>query len=221
MKDKTTTALVLGASGMIGLQVVHLLLANPAYSKVYAVTRKKLNFSHDKLENIIADYDSIDPLIEDLLVDQLFSCLGSTQKKTPNRKIYYQIDHDYPLKVASLLKKNGCESVAIISSMGAHPNAKNFYLRMKGETDRDLIQIGFSATHTFRPSLLIGDRQESRFAEDLFGLLFKGLNLLLWGPLKDYKSIYGKDVASAMMSAINNHTSGVHIYKTSRIKNLA
>ncbi|MHC8948732.1 NAD-dependent epimerase/dehydratase family protein [Sphingobacterium hungaricum] len=220
MREITTAALVLGASGMIGLQVVQQLLDNPTYHKVYAVSRKKIALEHPKLEQLLADFDSIDALIENLQVDHLYSCLGSTQKKTPDKADYYQIDHDYPVKVASILKDNGCQVIALVSSMGADEHSKNFYLRMKGETERDLIKVGIPSTLLFRPSLLIGERNENRLAEDIFSFLFKGINLLLWGPLKNYKSIQGKDVASAMIHASLKNPQGVHIYKTSTIKEL-
>jgi uncharacterized protein YbjT (DUF2867 family) len=214
-------ALLLGASGLIGGELLKLLLEDPAFHKVKIVVRKKLSINHDKLEQIVVDFSTIGDHQDKLKVDVVFSCLGSTKKKTPDLKEYYKIDHDYPLLVGKITKDQGAKSFHIVSSLGANNSSSNFYLKMKGETEDDIAKLGFKSFHIYRPSLLTGDRKEKRLLENSGDFLMKIINPLLLGSLKKYRSISGKTVASAMHKQSLIDSTGIFIYPSDKIKELA
>ena len=214
-------AILLGASGLIGGELLHLLLADPNYSKVKIIVRKELPITNKKLVQIIADFTTIEAIKDELKGDVVFSCLGSTKKKTPDLSEYYQIDHDYPLLVAKLAKEQGVKSFHIVSSLGANSSSSNFYLKMKGETEDDIEKIEFNSLHIYRPSLLTGDRKEKRILEKAGEFIMKIIDPLLFGSLKKYRSISGKTVASAMHKQSLMDNAGVFIYPSDKIKELA
>jgi hypothetical protein len=196
-------------------------LADPNYSKVKIIVRKKLPVTNEKLEQIIADFSTIEAHKEKLKADVVFSCLGSTKKKTPDLKEYYQIDHDYPLLAAKLTKDQGVESFHIVSSLGANSSSSGFYLKMKGETEDDIAKIGFKSYHIYRPSLLTGDRKEKRIVENIGEVIMKIIDPLLLGSFKKYRSISGKTVASAMHKQSLINSTGKFVYPSDKIKELA
>ena len=214
-------AILLGASGLIGGELLKLLLADPNYSKTKIIVRKELPIISEKLEQIIADFSTIEANKNKLKADVVFSCLGSTKKKTPNLKEYYEIDHDYPVLVAKLAKDQGVKSFHIVSSLGANSSSSNFYLKMKGETEDDIEKIGFKSLHIYRPSLLTGARKEKRLLEAASEYIMKVINPLLLGSLKKYRSIPGKIVASAMHRQSIINSTGNFVYPSDKIKELA
>lgn len=221
MPDTKHIALVLGASGLIGKETLNLLLENNKYKTVYAITRKSLGITHPKLTEIIADMSTVDEALKELQVDHLYSAIGSTKSKTPDKKQYYEIDLEYPLKVAKILHQNGCNTVCLVSSMGADAYSSNFYLELKGKVEEAMQAVGFRSVHLFRPSLLLGKRKEKRFFEQLGQVLFPVISFLFIGKLKDYKGIQAKDVALAMVNVATQGNTGVYIYQTQLIKELA
>lgn len=214
------TALVLGANGLIGELVVDILLNNVHYDIVYAVSRKGIANDNRKLVQILADSHNITEKVRDLVVDDMYSCIGSTKAKTPDKAEYYQIDHDYPVKTARVLQDNGCKQIALVSSVGANPNSKNFYLKLKGATEKSIIDLELQSTFVFRPGLIIGKRKEKRFFEFFAQKLSPLLHILLIGALKNYRSIPAETIARAMVSSLLSGQTGLHIYKTADIKEL-
>jgi uncharacterized protein YbjT (DUF2867 family) len=169
--------------------------------------------------HIEADIDTIEAKTKDITVDHLFCCIGTTKHKTPNKEEYYRIDHDYPVLVATLFRNKGCKTVSLVSSIGANSNSTSFYLKLKGDTERDIIGLNFESTHIFRPSLLLGKRKEKRKIEDLSKLIMPFINFFLRGNLKNYRSIKAKNVAFAMVNlALSNNNKGNHIYLSQDIK---
>lgn len=220
--DKTGyTALVLGSTGLIGSFLVEILLDNTQYSTVYAVSRSPLQLQHPGFINIVADADSIAHHLENIAVDHLYCCLGSTKSKTPDLSAYYKIDHDYPLSVTQQLKNKVLSAVCLVSSMGANVLSNNFYLKMKGEVERDIESLSIERTFIFRPSLLLGKRKENRLLEKVSSVVMNIINYFLIGKLKDYKSIKAADVARSMMHVCLSDMTGTHIFKTAKIKELA
>ncbi len=130
--------------------------------------------------------------------DVVFSCLGTTQSKTPDRDIYYKIDHDYPVRLAKMAQQNGVKQFHLVSAVGANPNSGTFYVRMKGETERDVSALNIQSIYMYEPSMLTGRREEKRSVERMFEGLFKFLNPLLVGKWKKYRSVSGITVAKAM-----------------------
>lgn len=214
-------ALLFGASGFVGGYLLTELLANPTYSEVIVVVRKPLGIQHPKLREYIGDLNTIRSLQTQLVADHVFCTLGTTKKKTPDKTLYYQIDHDYPVAAAQIGKENGASAFFLVSSVGADPSSSTFYLKTKGEAERDIIALAYDATHIFRPSGLTGDRKESRIIEKVAGKILKVINGLLLGSMKKYRPIDGKEVAQAINQAASQvNPKGVHYYYWNEIKSL-
>lgn len=218
MNKKKYTAFVLGSTGLIGNELLKQLIDNTNYEKIYAVSRNPLSIKDPKVVNIISDIYNIDNQIINIVSDHLFIAIGTTKSKTPDPKKYKEIDHDYPVKVAKILKKNGCTCVNIVSSMGANTKAKIFYLKLKGETEESIKKLSFNTTNIYRPSLLLGHRNEFRWAEEIGKVLFRFISFLFIGKTRKYKSIHASIVANAMIKNSINSQKGVHIFDTVDIK---
>jgi len=219
---QTKKALVFGASGFIGSMLVEELFNNNLYDIVTVVVRKPLAITHAKLKTVVADYNTLPNVKEQLVGDDVFIALGTTKKNTPDEKLYYQVDHDYPVLAATLAKQNGAKQVCLVSAVGPNLDSKIFYIRTKAETERDVIAVELEHTHIFRPSMLMGNRtNEKRPMEKFFIGLFAVVNPLLVGSLKKFRGVQGKDVARAMIAAANRQSLKVNVYEWAEIKRLA
>lgn len=214
-------AILIGANGLIGQELLKQLIAHSQYQEIIVLVRKLLPLQHEKIKQIIVDFDVIDQYTDLIYGDVIFSCLGSTKKKTPNLKDYQKIDHDYPLNIAKIAFKNGIEQFHLVSAIGADSTSSNFYLQMKGKTEVDLKRIGFKSTYIYQPSLLDGERKEKRPLERFTIKLMRIINPLLTGSLKNYRSIKASTVASAIVNASIINQIGLFIYPTEQIKKIA
>ena len=215
------TAIVAGSTGMIGQELIRQLCAGTAFSRIIALVRRPGNFNHPAVEELVVNYDQLQDYSDRLKGDVVFSCLGSTQKQTPDRKVYFAIDHDYPVQLAEITVKNGVKQFHIISSVGANAGASAFYLSMKGKTEQDIAAIPFEVVHIYRPSFLSGDRKDQRLLEKAGLGLFAVLKPLLVGRLRKYRSITAHDVAAAMIGRALQPDKGVHYYESDAIQQLA
>lgn len=159
------TAILVGATGLIGHDLLYRLLKDENYDKILIITRKTSGISHPKLEEIVTDFDEMDKHAAKISGDVVFCALGSTAKKTPDLKIYRKIDYEYPLALAKIALKNGARQYHLVSSMGANVNSSIFYSRTKGEVERDLAKLSIPSLQIYRPSLLDGRRKEERSFE--------------------------------------------------------
>ncbi len=205
-------AILFGASGYVGSCLLEELLNNADYSQVTVVVRKALDLSHPKLRTLIGDYSSLPGLKENIVADDVFITLGTTKKKTPDEKLYYQVDHDYPVLAAKIAKEKGAKAVFVVTAVGADAGSKIFYVRTKGETERDIIALGFERTSIFRPSMIMGNRKESRPLEKFLIGVFRVINPV-FGSAK-YRGIEAGDIARAMKNAaMKGQTEKVKIYQ--------
>jgi uncharacterized protein YbjT (DUF2867 family) len=206
-------AILFGASGFIGSYLLDELLGDAEYEKVTIVVRKDLQIRNPKLETIIGDYRSLSNLKGNIVADEIFITLGTTRKNTPDQREYYQIDHDYPVLAATIAKEKGAKSVFVVTAVGANANSGIFYVRTKGEIERDIIALDFEHTHIFRPSMLLGSRKEHRSSEKVFIKIWSAINRIFIGKLSRYRGIDGKDVARAMINAAKNQSEKIRIYQ--------
>jgi uncharacterized protein YbjT (DUF2867 family) len=204
-------AIVYGASGLVGSYILENLLNNTNYEQVIIVVRKELDIKHPKLKTLIGDFQSLPNVVKDIDIDEVYIAIGTTKKKTPDQKIYYQIDHDYPVLAAKLAKENGAKSIFLVSSVGANPSSSVFYTKTKGETEQDIINLNFEHTYIFRPSMILGNRKESRPLEKALIGIFKLINPLFMGGLNKYKGIEAENIAKAMVSAANKPNDKIKI----------
>ena len=214
-------AIIAGASGLIGSKLLNILLNEPAYNEVLILVRKVLPIEHQKLVQLIVDFDKLDEYAASINGHAIFCCLGSTRKKTPDLAVYRKIDHDYPVKLAQLGKQNGVEQYHLVSSLGANSKSSSFYLKIKGETEDDLQQVSLKCLHIYEPSFLTGDRAEYRPVERKTSVLMKLIDPLLIGGLKKYRSIPAQTVAQAMFNESIKNEEGVFIHPSDKIKLLA
>ncbi|TKC00693.1 Rossmann-fold NAD(P)-binding domain-containing protein [Pedobacter cryophilus] len=215
-----TSAIVLGASGLIGSHLLTLLLNDPHFDSIKIFVRKLLPIQHPKLIQIVTDFEHLELKKEEIKADIIFCCLGSTQKKTPDLAIYKKIDHDYPLYFAKEGLKNGLRQFHLVSALGANSKSANFYTKMKGDTEEDLKKLGISSLHIYQPSFLRGNRNENRPLEKIALVLIKVIDPLLIGSLKKYRSIAAEDVAKAMINESIKNKKGIFVHQSDQIKEL-
>ncbi|MGA0558908.1 oxidoreductase [Larkinella sp. VNQ87] len=208
------TALVVGATGLIGNALTHRLLDSSAYEKVKVLVRHSLGWQHPRLQEIQYDFDHPNSLL--IRADDIFCCLGTTMKKAGSREAFRKVDYHYPLDVAKQALVNQARQFLLVSSMGANPGSSIFYNRVKGELERDLTALHFPALLIFRPSLLLGDRKEYRLGERIGEGLMKLFNPLI--PAK-YKGVRAESVASAMCHKAQDDLSGTHIFESDQLQN--
>lgn len=214
-------AVIAGASGLVGSILLEQLLNHPNYNEVLVLVRKKLNVEHKKLRQLVVDFDRLDDYRSHTNGYALFCCLGTTQSKTPNLKIYRKIDHDYPLQLAKIGAKNSMQQFHFISSLGADAYSFAFYSKLKGETEDDLKVVSLPCIYIYQPSLLTGNRQEKRFVEKFATIVFKLLDPILTGKFEKYKSISAETVAKAMVNQSLKNNFGIFTYPSDQIKKLA
>jgi len=213
------TAIIAGATGLVGNELLQLLLQSDAYEKVIALTRKPLATTHAKLDNEIVDFDKLDTLAEVLKGDDVFCCLGTTMKKAGSKEKFKKVDYEYPINLAAITKKQGAEQYFLISALGADKNSSVFYNKVKGEVEEEIKKLDFQSFHVFRPSLLLGPRKEDRVGEDAAKTIFKIFGFIFVGPLKKYKAIKHDKVARAMLTIANKNESGFHIHESKELQN--
>jgi uncharacterized protein YbjT (DUF2867 family) len=193
------TALLLGATGLVGSQLLELLLGDDRFGKVTAILRRKSGREHEKLEEIIVDFDNPEDWAGKVKGDVLFSAFGTTLKKAGSKEAQYKIDYHYQYLVARLAASNAVPDCILVSAPGADSGSRIFYNRLKGDLDRDVSKLGFDKLRIIQPSLLTGDRNETRTGEKIGAAIG---NALLWIPgLRKYRPISGLTVAKAMINA--------------------
>ncbi|ASU32268.1 Rossmann-fold NAD(P)-binding domain-containing protein [Mucilaginibacter xinganensis] len=213
-------AIIAGASGLVGNELLHILLTNPGYDEVLVLVRRELPLKHGKLKQLIVDFDKISDYQAEITGEAFFCCLGSTKKKTPNLADYRKVDHDYPLQLAQIALANGIGQYHLVSAMGAEVKSGNFYMRLKGETEADIINTGLPGLYIYRPAMLTGERTEDRPLERFLTPIMKVIDLFLIGNLKKYRSIAAKTVAIVMYKQSLKNKAGTFIYASDKIKEL-
>ena len=212
------TAIIFGSTGLIGSQLLNILLQDDEYSTIKAVVRSPISVSHKKLEVIVNDLTNISSLKENISGDRCFFCIGTTKSQTPNKNEYRRIEYDIPVQIASIAKKNNVNCFLYISSLGSNPNTNNTYLKNKGEVEEKLKGLNFKQLTIVKPSILLGKRSKFRLGEFLSQRIFVLLSFLFVGPLKKVKPINSKQVAKAIAFIAKNGNSQM-IYESDALQN--
>ena len=211
------TALIAGASGLIGAQLLPLLLASDRYTKVIAVGRRPLPQVHPKLEQRVLDFDQLEDHAMRLIADDVYCCLGTTMRRAGSKQAFYQVDYLYVVTLAALTARNFAAQLLLVSAMGADPDSRFYYNRVKGEMEEAVKQTLFRAIHIFRPSLLLGEREEKRVGERLGAVLLRVLHPVLVGPLRKYRAVSAATVAHAMLHAAQDDSGGIRVHLSDEI----
>ncbi len=208
------TALLAGATGLIGSQLLPLLLASERYSKVIVVGRRALHLTHPKLTQVVTDLDKLHDVRLQLIADDVFCCLGTTMRQAGSQEAFRRVDFQYVVTLAELTAGHFASQFMVVSSLGADAEARVYYSRVKGEMEAAVRQVPFRAIHIFRPSLLLGPRAQPRLGERLAAGALRLLRPLLRGPLLRYRPVLAAAVAVAMLRAAEEDGGGVRVHES-------
>ncbi|MGE7602874.1 NAD-dependent epimerase/dehydratase family protein [Peribacillus sp. NPDC097675] len=214
------TALILGATGVVGTQLINVLSTNKNYETIHLLSRREFDFKDPICELHIVNFDNLEQYVDLFYVNDVFICLGTTIKKAKTKEAFRKVDYDYVIEAGKLAKVVNVDNLLVISAMGADVKSKFFYSRVKGEMEETLKQLKLNSLHIFRPSILLGDRSELRIGEKVTGTLSSFFKFLLIGPLRPYRAIRAKTVATAMSIAAQSSSTGNHVYHSNEIEKL-
>ena len=203
--------LLIGASGLIGSELVQLLLRDDKIKSVKVFVRKTLAITDQKLIEILVDFEDLEDFKHEFQGDSLFCCIGTTRKKTPDLAAYKAIDYGIVLSAANLARSNQVPQVHLVSAIGAAVSSKIFYNRLKGEIEKDVIKLDFPTTVIYQPAMLIGKRSESRPAEFIAQKLMPFFDVFLLGKAQKYHSIEAKKVAESMLENFHKPKKGARV----------
>lgn len=214
-------AVVLGASGLVGGFCLRALVDDPDYSRIVTFGRRELPaFTRAKVAQRVADLETL--MADDFRGAQdVFCALGTTIRKAGSQAAFRHVDLELPLRAATEAVKAGAEQFILVSSVGADAASKSFYLRTKGELERELAKLSFRAIHILRPSLLIGKRAEFRLLETISMMFAPVLDLVTLGALRKYHSVRAETVGKAMVAAARQGASGARVEEYDEITRLA
>jgi uncharacterized protein YbjT (DUF2867 family) len=193
------TALVFGATGLVGNLLLEELVNNGHYGLIRIFVRQNTGIFNQDMEQVVTDFTDSAILRETIKGDDLFICLGTTIKKAGSIEKMEKIDRDLPVMIAEIAHVNGVSRIAVVSSIGADSKSKNYYLRIKGEMEEGILNVSFARTVIVRPSMLLGERKEKRPGELAGKVVMKVFNPLLAGKLLKFRAVHGRDVARAMI----------------------
>ncbi len=214
-------ALVAGASGMVGRELLRALAAGGAYQRIIAVSRRPLTFEAPRLVNRILRFENIENDLRGLECHDAYCCLGTTMREAGSPQAFRAVDYDLVLQFARFAQSSGARTLMAVSSVGAAPEARNFYLRVKGESELALTALRFRALHLMQPSLLLGPRAQWRLTEAFARVLMPVFNPLLRGRYEIWRAIPARAVAAAMSAAAALDIQGVHRYTWRTLQGLA
>lgn len=198
------TAIILGATGLTGHILLQKLIEDNRYDCIKLFSRSIIEGLPNKVTQVIADLFKLNQYKAEFKADEVYCCIGTTAKKTPDKDLYKQIDYGIPVAAAKLSKENNISTFLVVSAMGANKNSRVFYNKTKGEMEYGVLQQNIKNTFILRPSLIGGARVENRPLEKIGLALFKIIDSLLIGKLKQYKIIPPESIAQAMINLANN-----------------
>lgn len=190
------TAIILGATGLTGSILLKKLIEDDSFEKIKLFSRSSSKNNSPKIEEHLIDMFQLEKYAKHFKANVVFCCVGTTKAKTPDKEIYKKVDYGIPVTAAKLAKQNGIKTFIAISALGADENSGIFYNKTKGEMERDVLKQNLENIFLLQPSLIIGDRNESRFGESVAGFFMKVFGFLI--P-KKYKMIKAETIANAML----------------------
>jgi len=204
------TAILAGATGLVGGHCVHPLLER--YDRLVVLGRRIALSPAEGLSQHIVDFDHLDRNPELLHGDDFFCCLGTTLRDAGSTGAFRRIDHDYVVELARLALDGGVRRGFVVTALGADPDSRVFYNRVKGELEEALGAMSFEALHIVRPSLMLGPRSTRRPAERLGQWAGRLTGPLFVGPLGRYRAIPAEDVAATLVACADSPSTGVHVH---------
>ena len=215
------TALLVGATGLVGGHCLRQLLADDAWSQVVVLARRRLAASHPKLVARLVDFDRLGQLSGFPRVTDVFCALGTTIAKAGSQPEFHKVDFTYVVETARLAAVSGARQFLLVSAVGADRSSSIFYSRVKGETEEAVRKLPLPGIQIFRPSILAGERSESRPFERVGLAAFSAVSFAMVGPLRRYRPVAADDVARAMLEVARREIPGVNVYDSDRIEEIA
>lgn len=208
-------AVLAGTTGLVGGHLLDLLLNDERYTRVVALSRKALDRQHPKLQNLVVDFARLEEYAAQLKAEDVFCCLGTTIRQAGSQAAFRKVDFDYPLNLAKVTQEQGAKQYLLVTALGSDKASSIFYNRVKGEVEEAIGQVGFNSYHIFQPSMLLGDRKESRAGEGVGKAVMTALDFLI--P-KKYKAIEATKVAKGMLAIAKQNQAGTHIHVSGELQ---
>lgn len=208
------TALLAGATGLVGSALLPLLLTADRYAKVVVVGRHPVTVIHPKLVQVTVSFDQLDAVRLRLIADDVYCCLGTTMRQAGSKAAFYEVDFLFVVQLAALTAANFAARFLVVSAMGADPDSRFYYNQVKGEMEQAVRQVPFRVIHIFRPSLLLGVRATPRLGERVGAALLQLAAPLLRGRWRNYRAVAATTVAQAMLRAAATDASGTVVHES-------
>jgi uncharacterized protein YbjT (DUF2867 family) len=215
------SAIPLGATGLTGSYVLKKLLNNSNYTEIIVFSRRPLDIEDQKLKVIECDLLNLEEQKDLFKADEVYVCIGTTNNKTPNKKLYREIDFGIPVTTAQLCRENRIDNLVIMSSLGANSKSSVFYPKTKGEMEESVLEMEIQNTYLLRPAMIMGPRKEKRMGEALGKMITFLIHPLLVGSLKKYKGIHTDTIAQAMINLCNGKKYSEKIIESNAIWDIA
>jgi uncharacterized protein YbjT (DUF2867 family) len=207
------TALLAGATGLVGSTLLPLLLASERYAKVIVVGRRALATQHPKLTQVVMELSQLEAERLRLIADDVYCCLGTTRKQAGSKEAFFEVDFLHVVQLAAITAANFAAQFLVVSSLGADVESPFYYSQVKGEMEAAVRQTPFRAIHIFRPSLLLGQRAAPRLGERIGGWLLTLMRPLLRGTWQKYRPITATAVAQVMLQAAAEDGGGIRVHE--------
>jgi len=214
------SALLLGASGLVGGECLRILLTETSYSRVHALVRGPLELEHPKLIQHHISFDDLEATSAPWSSDAVFCCLGTTIRKAGSQEAFRRVDYGYPLTAAGHAASSNAGAFLLISALGADAESPIFYNRIKGQTERDLKKLNLKRIVILRPSLILGDRKEYRAGELIAAAFMRPLMGLMRRGLRRYRPIHARTIARAMVKMSLQDATGHTTLESEQIEEL-
>jgi len=216
------SALIAGATGLVGRELLRLLLDQEYYDRIVVLTRRELDIKDNRLEIVIIDnFELLEEYEDQFNTHHIYCLLGTTMKKAGSKERFRRIDHDYPLKMAELSQsKPDFEKFLLVTSLGANASSALFYNKIKGEVEESISALNIKGLKIFRPSLLIGFREDFRLWEEVGKIVSSFLSFFMIGSRRRLWTIEGQDVALAMYQVARSHDASREVFSSNDILNM-
>ncbi|HEX6368744.1 MAG TPA: NAD(P)H-binding protein [Longimicrobium sp.] len=214
------SALLLGATGLVGGHVLDLLLDDPAYGRVVVLGRRSIDRTHPRLQQHVVDLGRLDEHAARFAVDDVFCCLGTTIRAAGSQEAFRRVDHDYVVGAARVAAGAGARRYLLVTAAGADAGSRIFYNRVKGEAEAGVRAQPFEGVVILRPSLILGPREQRRPGEAVAQRIAPALGWMMIGPLRRYRAVEAGTVARAMVRAAKERTRGVRIVESEEIQEI-
>ena len=198
------TAIILGATGLTGSILLEKLIHDDRYKTIKLFSRKEIDGLPSKVIQYMGNLFELESFKDEFKGDEVYCCIGTTAKKTPDKAVYTAIDYGIPVAAAKLSKENGIQTFLVVSALGANAKSSIFYNKTKGEMERDVLSEKIVKTHILQPSIIEGKRKEQRIGETIGLALFKVVQPLFFGKLKKYKITEAEHIAQTLINLANS-----------------